>query len=115
MPRGWKLWWGQTSLDVIDVACNCEFHRIGANVTLCYAKAKQMKNMQLADDQALQRMGADDHRWLKECIDAVLARKVRKEKISIHKTDREFMMRVVDELEAEKSKLAEKEVTANGQ
>lgn len=114
MPKGWKLWYGETTPETVQAASGCEFHRIGANVTLCFARKKDVQGMRPANDAILQRMHPEDHRWLKESMDTVLARYAQRNKAAIRENNRAFLLRFADELKAEQQRLDEQEVSGHG-
>lgn len=114
MPRGWKLWYGPTTPESVQGATACDFYRIGAQWTLCYAKGKNIGGMQAATDDLLQKLSVDDQRWLKECIDAVLKRKAHRERWKIEDNNRAFLQRFANELQREKRKLSGMEVNSDG-
>ena len=114
MPRGWKLWYGPTTPESVREAISCGFYRIGADTTMCYAKANNICRLQAAKEDFLREMSAEDQRWLKECIDAVLIQKTARERKTIESNNRAFLQRFAEELKIEKSKLLGTEVSSDG-
>lgn len=110
-----KLYWARTTEAAADAAARNRYYLIGPHRVLAYGN-KCGGGLERATDTVVRTLDATEQEWLKETLQRISASKARTEWPQIAESQRAFMERFEQELEAERRKAdgAEKETSGTG-
>lgn len=98
-----KLYWARTTEAAADAAARNKYYLIGPHRVLAYGN-KCGGGLERATDSVVRTLDATEQEWLKETLQRISATKARTEWPQIEESQRAFMERFEQELEAERRK-----------
>lgn len=98
-----KLLWARTTEAAADAATKNKYYLIGPNRVLAYGN-KSGGGLERATDAVVRTLNETEREWLQDTLQKVSAGKAREDWQQITESQREFMTRFEQELEAERRK-----------